>query len=175
MKRGFISQATPVHLGHGPVLTIVAAALTLSLAWLVVHITYFWVVGNEPVVRTNLWLLAGLGIAYLGWIWAVCRGHISAAIGSGLTLAAYALAGRFTTEVLRGMLGPYPWSFVSDDIYGEILLSRTVTFLAYTAGLSLVVSACIAERRLRGQAPEPRKLGGGIRRKGERRLPSVFR
>lgn len=164
-------------LGVGP--TVLAAVLAggLGTYFLYAQVLAVLIVGNEAVVLTNLALLGTLVVVNTIWLWAVSRGHLSSMTGGGLTLAGYALSCRFTAELLRTVLGRRTRAlrWATDDALDTLAFARGLGFVAYIAGLALFVSACFAERRLRGQTPAPRKLGGGIRRKGERRLPSVFR
>ncbi|MDJ0976870.1 MAG: hypothetical protein QNJ98_20610 [Planctomycetota bacterium] len=171
MKRWISQQALGAELNFClPLLAILIAGF-LTLLFVFTHIVFFFDVGNEGALRTNLYLLALLAAAYTAWIFAVCRQAISTETASGFVLAGCGLACRSTAELMRAMVTSEYWRTHLWDIDETIAIARVLGFVAFAAGLAFVASACMAERRYRGRVPAPLGLGRSNRDRGRQTPP----
>jgi hypothetical protein len=107
------------------------------------------------LAQLNCSLFVLLLVAYLTWLVLYLRSDVTPATGSGLPLSAYGLSLRLLADMQEFFLPEYGREHLPDEpVFGVLDAARGLGFIAFVAGLSFVVAACLAERRLRREAPD---------------------
>lgn len=145
----------PDGLGTGPAFTGVLVLVSVTL----VGVGYAFVPcafsQNWRHLLLCLWLLPLLPALYLAWTVLYVRGAVSASTGAGFLLAACAMSLRV---LLESVLSFHDWPLASmpldSDLPATIALARAVSWVGLAFGIASVITACLAERRLRSMAAE---------------------
>ena len=163
MKAGLLQAYHPTTLGLGPPLLLVvmpAFALVVLQTFVLLNLR----IGDPPPanwrhVVLNFYLVGALGAAYLAWCVMHFRGWVSIATGAGFLVAGYALLQRIFCEFLASfftvplhLVDEVPYS-VEAGAAAWMGLARGSGLVGFVLGLAFVVAACLAERRLRREAP----------------------
>jgi hypothetical protein len=130
--------------------------INLFLYWRFVVMEFGGTADTDPYLVTDMWLLVVLAAVGLASCAARALGWASRGSAAGLSLAAFALAGRDTCETiirLAGIEGYYHAYDWVPELPPFIWVSRNLTLVAFGYGLGLVVFATIADVMRRRHDP----------------------
>ena len=153
MARPFRSPHSTT-LGHGPtVLFVLFPAFVAAGTYPMVFVSNL-ISANWAHLVSNLFLIAGLGVAYLVWRIVACGGRLTPASGLGFAAAGYGLGQRVFCEFVMSFFGEPARAVWPESNFGDLVaFTRISGLIAFVFGLAMVLAASLWERRLAREAP----------------------